>query len=260
MIDEFLGSAIKAVESSGKILTQYFEKLHDSRQKNKNIRDLVTEVDFLSEKNIKKIITSQFPGHNIIAEESGGLDINSEYCWHVDPIDGTVNYSQGIPLCAVSIGLELNGEIIVGAVNNPFTGELFYASQGNGAFLNGHEIRVSEKKKLEECLYVAAFSSESDSRKHEEYKIFGKMNDKTRGVLRIGSAALALAYLACGRIDGFWVNGLYAWDIAGGLALVREAGGQISNIHGNAFIIGESTLVASNSFIHNSFLGELHGL
>ena len=111
---------------------------------------------------------------------------------------------------------------------------------------------------MEECLYVAAFSSESDSRKQEEYKIFGKMNDKTRGVLRIGSAALSLAYLACGRIDGFWVNGLYAWDIAGGLALVMEAGGQISNIHGNAFVIGESTLVASNSFIHNSFLKELN--
>ena len=258
MINEFLGTAIKAVESSGKFLVQYFDKLHDSRQKNKNIRNLVTEVDLQSENNIKKIISSRFPKHNIIAEESGGLDIDSEYCWHVDPIDGTVNYSQGIPLCAVSIGLELNGEIIVGAVNNPFTGELFYASQGNGAFLNGHEIRVSEKNKLEECLFVAAFSSESDSRKHKEYKIFGKMNDKTRGVLRIGSAALSLAYLACGRIDGFWVNGLYAWDIAGGLSLVMEAGGQIGNIHGNAFVIGESTLVASNSFIHNSFLKELN--
>ena len=146
MINEFLGTAIKAVESSGKYLVQYFDKLHDSRQKNKNIRDLVTEVDLLAENNIKKILSSRFPKHNIIAEESGGLDINSEYCWHVDPIDGTVNYSQGIPLCAVSIGLELNGEIIVGAVNNPFTGELFYASQGNGAFLNGHEIKVSEKR------------------------------------------------------------------------------------------------------------------
>ena len=258
MIDEFLGSAIKAVESSGKILIQYFEKLHDSRQKNKNIRDLVTEVDFLSEKNIKGILASQFPKHNIVAEESGGLGINSNYCWHVDPIDGTVNYIQGIPLCAISIGLELNGKIIVGAVHNPFTRELFYASQGNGAFLNGHAIRPSEKDKLEEGLYIAAFSSDSDANKDREYQTFGEMNENTRGVLRIGSAALALAYIACGRIDGFWAKGLHSWDIAGGLALVREAGGQVSDIHGNAFVIGESTLVASNSYIHNTLIKRLN--
>ena len=257
MIDEFLGTAIKAVESSGKILIQYFDKLHDSRQKNENIRDLVTEVDFLAEKNIKRILANRFPKHNIIAEESGGLDIKSEYCWHVDPIDGTVNYSHGIPLCAVSIGLEFNGEIIIGAVHNPFTKELFYASQGNGAFLNGHTIRVSEKKKLKECLYVAAFSSESDDNKGKEYQTFGEMNDNSRGVLRIGSAALALAYLACGRIDGFWVKGLHEWDIAGGLALVREAGGQLSDMNGNTFVIGASTLVASNKYIHKPLLGKI---
>jgi len=260
MINDFLGTAIKSVESSGKILIQYFDKLHDSSQKNENIRDLVTEVDLLAEKNIKEIITSQFPKHNIIAEESGDLDINSDYCWHVDPIDGTVNYSQGIPLCAISVGLELNGEIIVGAVFNPFTEELFYASKGNGAFLNGHEIIVSEKNEIEKCIYVAAFSSDSYSKKNKEYQIFGKMNDKTRGVLRIGSAALALAYLACGHIDGFWAKGLYAWDLAGGLVLVREAGGQISNNHGDPFVIGDPTLIASNGYIHNSLLLELKNL
>ena len=98
--------AIQAAESSGKILIEYFEKLHDFKQKNKNIRDLVTEVDLLSEKNIKEIILSKFPNHDIIGEETGALNKDSEFCWHVDPIDGTVNYSQGIPLCAVSIGLE----------------------------------------------------------------------------------------------------------------------------------------------------------
>ena len=170
MMDEFLGTAINAVESSGKILIQYFGKLHNIRQKNENIRDLVSEVDILSEKNINEIISSKFPQHNVVAEESGGFNINSEYCWHVDPIDGTVNYSQGIPLCAVSIGLELNSKIILGVVHNPFTGELFYASKGGGAFLNGRTIRVSEKKILEECV-VAAFSSESKIRKDSEYQI-----------------------------------------------------------------------------------------
>ena len=258
MKNEYLKIAIRAVENSGKILTEYFERIHDFRQKNQNIRDLVTEVDLLSENNIKKIIEEGFPRHSINGEETGLLKKESEYCWHIDPIDGTVNYSQGIPLCAISIGLEHRKEIIAGAVYNPFTEELFFASKGEGAFLNGQQIEVSDKSRFESGLYVAAFSSDTGEGKKKEYEIFGEINDLTRGVLRIGSAALALAYLACGRIDGFWVKGLYAWDIAGGLALVREAGGQISNIHGNKFVIGESTLVASNSYIHNTLIKNLN--
>lgn len=256
MINDFLGTAIKAAESSGKILIQYFDKLHDSIQKNENIRDLVTEVDLLSEKNIKKIITSQFPGHNIIAEESGGLDINSDYCWHVDPIDGTVNYSQGIPLCAISIGLEFKGEIIAGAIHNPFTRELFYASKGNGAFLNGKQISVSNKSKIEDGLYVMAFSSESGESKQNKYQSFGNLNDSTRGVLRLGSAAVALAYLACGRIDGFWAKGLFPWDLAAGIILVEEAGGKISNDKGQHFQFSYK-IVVSNTILHQSLLNDL---
>jgi myo-inositol-1(or 4)-monophosphatase len=256
MINDFLGTAIRAAESSGKILIQYFDKLHDSSQKNENIRDLVTEVDFLSENNIKEIITSQFPRHNIIAEETGGLDINSEYCWHVDPIDGTVNYSQGIPLCAISIGLEFDGEIIAGAVHNPFSRELFYASKGNGAFLNGKQISVSNKSEIEDGLYVVGFSSEIGESKHNEYQSFGNINDSTRGVLRLGSAAVALAYLACGRIDGFWAKGLFSWDIAAGAIIVKEAGGYISDIKWQQRNYIDN-IIASNTILHSSLVNIL---
>ena len=258
MINQYLQVALDSIESSGEILLDYFEKLHDFHQKNQNLRDLVTEVDVLSEKNIKEKIRKSFPEHSILGEESGEEKHESEYCWHIDPLDGTVNYSQGIPLCAVSIGLEWNQEMIVGAVFNPFTEELFFASKGNGTFLNGKQIYVSQKEYIEEGLFVAAFSSGSSDQKKKEYEIFGKLNDSSRGALRIGSAALSLAYLACGRIDGMWAKGLHSWDLAGGMALVKEAGGEVSSIKGEPFMIGNSTFVASNTNIHKSFLDELN--
>jgi myo-inositol-1(or 4)-monophosphatase len=260
MNNDYLKIAIRAVESSGKILVEYFEKLHDFKQKNQNIRDLVTEVDVLSEKNIKKIIRDFFPEHSINGEETGLLKKDSEYCWHIDPIDGTVNYSQGIPLCAVSIGLEFRKEIITGAIYNPFTEELFFASKGNGAFLNGTSIIVSNKSKIEEGLYVAAFSSDIGKNKNKEYEIFGLMNDATRGVMRLGSAALALAYLACGRIDGFWAKDLYPWDIAGGLALINEAGGQVSGGMNKQYSLKSKVLIASNFLIHEHLINKLKDL
>ena len=259
MKNEYLKIVIQAVESSGKILTEYFERIHDFKQKNQNIRDLVTEVDVLSENNITKIIEDGFPEHSINGEEMGLMKKESEYCWHIDPIDGTVNYSQGIPLCAVSIGLEHRREIIAGAIYNPFTVELFFASKGHGAFLNGKPIRVSSKTKVENGLYVAAFSSDIGKSKKEEYDIFGNFNDTTRGVLRLGSAALALAYLACGRIDGFWAKGLFPWDLAAGIILVEEAGGKVSDEMGQQFQFSEK-IVTSNTILHDSLLNDLENL
>ena len=257
MENQYLEIAIRAAENSGKILLEYFERIHDFKQKNKNIRDLVTEVDLLSEKNIKEIILSKFPDHNIIGEETGTLNKDSEFCWHIDPIDGTVNYSQGIPLCAVSIGLEYDNDIIVGAIYNPFVNELFFASKDHGAFLNGKSINVSKKNKFEQGLYVAAFSSSIRKNKTKEYEIYGIINDKTRGVLRLGSAALALAYLSCGRIDGFWAKDLYAWDIAGGLILLNEAGGRVSDKNGQPYSLESKTIIASNAIIHEDFINNL---
>ena len=257
MAKQYLEVAIKAVETSGCILVDYFEKVHDFRQKNKNIRDVVTEVDILSEKNIKEKIREAFPDHTIIGEETKSEKSESEFIWHIDPLDGTVNYSQGIPVCAVSVGLEKDGEIIVGAIYNPFSEELFYATKDGGAYLNGKPIRVSQKINVKDGVYVAAFSSASSEEKKKEYEIFGKVNDSTRGVLRIGSAAMALAYLACGRIDGFWSKNLFSWDLAAGVVLVNEAGGKISSCKGEEFKFKSPVLVASNKLIHDGLVDML---
>lgn len=254
---EYLDVAIKAVETSGDILVDYFGKLHDFKQKNQNIRDLVTEVDILSEKNIKERIKKVFSEHTIIGEEANIEKTDSEFVWHIDPIDGTVNYSQEIPFCAVSVGIQKEDELIAGAIYNPFSQELFYASKGQGAFLNGKQIYVSEKKDIKEGLYVAAFSSDRSERKKGEYEIFGHMNDTTRGVLRTGSAALSLAYLACGRIDGFWAKELFSWDLAAGILLVREANGVVISGEGRDYKFQDSVLVASNQFIYESLSSEL---
>lgn len=260
MIDRYLEVAIKAVETSGHILVDYFQRVHDFRQKNKNIRDLVTEVDILSEKNIKEKIKDVFPKHTIIAEETKAEEQNSDVIWHIDPLDGTVNYSQGIPLCAVSVGVERQSEIIAGAIYNPFSEEIYYASKSQGSYLNGKSIHVSKKKNLKEGIYVAAFSAVPSRTKKKEYEIFGKMNDTTRGVLRIGSAALALAYLASGKIDGFWSKDLFSWDLAAGTILVEEAGGKISSSKGEKYKFKDSVLVASNKIIHKELIIALTGL
>lgn len=260
MYQEYLAVAIKAVQTSGDILVDYFGKLHDFKQKNQNIRDLVTEVDILSEKNITERIKEVFPHHAIIGEEAKVEKIESESIWHIDPLDGTVNYSQGISFCAVSVGVEKGGEIIAGAIYNPFSQELFYASNGQGAFLNGKQIFVSQKKDVKDGLYAAAFSSARSEQKKGEYEIFGRMNDTTRGVLRTGSAALNLAYVACARIDGFWAKELFSWDLAAGIVLVKEAKGVVMSGKGSEYKIQDSVLIASNKFICENLSKRLVGL
>ena len=260
MNEHYLEVAIKAAKTSGDILVNYFEKVHDCRQKNQNIRDLVTEVDMLSENNIKKVISESFPNHSIIAEESHSELRDKKKIWYIDPVDGTVNYSQGIPWCVVSIALQENAELIVGVIFNPFTEELFFASKGNGAFLNGKQIHVSQKEDYEGGVYIAAFSSTPSEEKRKEYEIFGHVNDTTRGTMRIGSAALALAFLANGRIDGFWSKDLHAWDLAAGVILVREAGGEISSGKDGEYAFEQPVLIASNGKIHEKLSAVLSEL
>jgi myo-inositol-1(or 4)-monophosphatase len=257
MIDTYLDTAITAVRKSGGILTEYFQRLHDCRNKNVNIRDLVTEVDILSERSIKKIIRDAFPEHSIIAEESDTERKDPERVWHVDPLDGTVNYSQGIPLCAVSVALEERGVLAAGAIYNPFAEELYFAARGKGAFCNGEAIRVSDKNRFQDGLYVAAFSSAAGPDKIKEYLAFGAVNDASRGALRIGSAAVALCYLARGRIDGFWSKDLNSWDLAAGILLVREAAGRATGTLGRDYDFSQSLLIASNGSTHEALAGVL---
>jgi myo-inositol-1(or 4)-monophosphatase len=155
-------------------------------------------------------------------------------------------------ICAISVGLEYNGRIILGALNNPFSSEAYYASLGAGAFLNGQRINVSTEDKLEHGLYVAAFSSKIED--VGQYRAFGVLNDSSRGVLRIGSVAVALAYLACGRIDGLWGSKLHSWDLAAGPILVKEAGGVTTGVAGEEFALRGQSCVASNGSLHTDLI------
>lgn len=243
--ESFLKIAIISVEKSGELILSYFEKLNGIRKKNRNIRDLISEVDILSENEILSTLKSKYKKHNFLAEESGLENNKSDYTWIIDPLDGTVNYIKGIKLCAISIALMYKKETIVGVIYNPFTKELYYSSKKGGAFLNGNPIHVSKNKNLANCLLVVAFSSKINEQKNLDYKNFGKLNNVSLGVLRIGSAALAMAMVAKGSIDGMWGTDLKIWDIEAGICLVKEAGGQVLE---NKNTINK-TIIAGNIYV-----------
>lgn len=246
--DIFLKQAIIAAEKSGGLIVSYFEKIKTIKKKNKNIRDLISEVDILSEKEIISTLKSKFKKHNFLAEESGLQNNKSDYTWIIDPLDGTVNYVKGIKLCAISIALTYKKETVVGVIYNPFLKELYYSSKKGGAYLNGDPIRVSKNKKLDSCLLISAFSSKiSLKEKNKEYKNFGNLNNKSLGVLRIGSAALAMAMVAKGSIDGIWGNDLKIWDIEAGICLIREAQGQVEAKRNGT----NKTIIAGNNYVVN---------
>lgn len=253
MKNNFLKIGIKASSLSGKIVSSFFKKYNSFYLKNKNYRDLVSDVDILVEDKIKEVIRKNFPTHQFEGEETGIKKTNSKYKWIIDPIDGTVNYIHGIPLFSISIALEYGGEIILGIINNPITNEIFYASKNEGAYLNGESIRVSNRKKLKEALFIATFSAEKRISRKNKYQIFGKINDISRGCLRIGSASLGLAYLASGKIDGLWGGTLKKWDVAAGIIILLESGGKITTTTNKKYTFGK-TFVATNKLIHNELL------
>ena len=228
-VKNFLSTSILAAEKGGETLINYFEKIEKTTKiKNKNLRDLVSEVDLLSENEIVKTLKNKYKNHNFLAEERGFENNNSDYTWIIDPLDGTVNYIKGIKFCAISIALRFKSEVIIGVIFNPFLKELFYASKNNGAFLNGNKLFVSNTTDLKDSLFVSAFSSDIDPlKKKQEYENFGKINNQSLGALRIGSAALALAYVAKGSLDGFFGRNLQIWDVEAGICLVNEAKGKI---------------------------------
>jgi myo-inositol-1(or 4)-monophosphatase len=219
--------------------------------------DLVTEVDLLCEKEIIRRIKNQFPDHDILAEESGATQGHSEFRWIIDPLDGTVNYSHGFPSYCVSIGLEKNGEIVLGVIYSPCLDELFVAEKGKGSTLNSKPIAVSSTASLKKSLLITGFAydvSQSDNDNLDHFKNFVK---ESQAVRRMGSAALDLCYVAAGRADGFWELNLHAWDMAAGVLIIREAGGQITNFDGDEFKIDGREILATNTLLHSSMIDVL---
>jgi len=246
-----LNFAVETAREAGQILLEKFgRKISITKKGDIN---LVTEADFASEKHIIERIKSHYPKHSILAEESGASDIENEWKWIIDPLDGTTNYAHGYPCWCVTIAAEHRGEIVLGVTFDPTRDELFAAEKGGGATLNGRRIRVSETEKLSEALLVTGFPYNAKDRA-DFARHFTEFVHKARGIRRDGSAAIDMAYVACGRFDGFWEEGLNPWDVAAGVLLIEEAGGRVSYYDDSPFSIYAPPICADNNLIHAEML------
>lgn len=221
--------------------------------------DPVTEVDRLCDQAIQGVIRQTFPEHDLLTEESPFKEKGSSWRWIIDPIDGTTNYARGIPFFSVSIGLEKEGEIILGVVYIPVLNELFVARKGEGAFLNGKRIAVSKTDQLKRSFLATGFPYDVQERPDDYLRYFRQFIRQTFAIRRPGSAAIDLCYVAAGRFDGFWEWKLQPWDVAASNLIVTEAGGRVSDSEGEPFdIYSRGLLVASNGWIHDQMLQAIH--
>ena len=223
------------------------------------INDLVTEVDHASEKAIIEVIKKQYPDHNILTEESGEIFQESEYKWIIDPIDGTVNFAHHIPICCVSIGIEHNGKMILGAVYNPYMNEVFFAEAGLGATLNDRPIYVSKKQKVANACLVTGFPYTYLDMVNGPLEVFERLIRRGIPVRRLGSAAIDLCWVAAGRFDGFYEHKLQAWDSAAGFLIVEEAGGKVTDLKGDIYSPYQHGCIATNGIIHEELIEWING-
>ena len=246
---QYLDIAIEAARKAGK-----FQQYRFASQLNvalKGDKNLVTEVDQESERLIVEHLIGAFPDHNIVAEEGDYPQGESPFRWIIDPLDGTTNYTHGFPWFCVSIGLETAGDLVAGVIYNPLHDELFTATRGGGAFCNGHRLRVSMRAPLQNTLLGTGFPYDCASDPANNFDNFIAFQKAARGIRRAGAAALDLAYVAAGRLDGFWELKLKPWDVAAGVLMVREAGGVVSTFDGSPYVIDMHRIVASNGLIHD---------
>ncbi len=231
---------------AGSILTGYYGRIPYEL---KAEFDLVTDADRASERFIVEQLSARFPAHGIVAEEGGGRESRSEYCWYVDPLDGTTNFAHGYPMWCVTIALRRGEEMIAGCVFDPLRNEMFSAERGSGAYLNNRRIRVSKVPSLEQALVCTGYPSR---RRHQDINIhfFYQLSMWTHGVRRGGSAAIDLSYVASGRLELFWEFGLRPWDMAAGTLIVTEAGGSVTSMTGAPFDLNGPTVLADNGAIH----------
>ena len=243
--------AIEAALEAGKFLKESIGNIKNVETKFGQETNLVTEIDKKSEELIIGMIRKKYPDHDFLAEESGSHDQKSEYRWIIDPLDGTLNFTHGVPLYSVSIGVERRGEIIAGVVYEPNLGELFTAEKGKGAFLNQKPIRVSKVDRLIESMLVTGFPYTIRDNPDNAVQHFVNMLMKAQGIRRLGSAAVDLAYVACGRFEGFWEVSLSPWDMAAGVLLVQEAGGRFTDFQGSASSVYSKQVLATNGLVHD---------
>lgn len=254
-MSDYLKLACEAAKKAGDL---QIEKLGEVRKiEYKGEINLVTEVDKACEKLIIDQISSQFPDHDILAEEGGGQRKDSDYKWIIDPLDGTTNYAHAYPLFCVSIGLEYKGEIVAAAVYEPNLKEMFLAEKNGGSECNGRKIQVSDTSKLIQSLLVTGFSYNFKETRKNNFNHFKEMMTVSQAVRRDGVAAIDLCYVACGRYDGFWELNLFPWDVAAGSLILKEAGGQISDFSGDTFSVYGKEILATNKKIHKEMVEHL---
>lgn len=252
---DYLDVARKAALEAGDLLKGYLGKVGEVEYKAKN--SLVTEADRIAEALIISIIRAKYPGHTILAEESGIQGQGSDYLWIIDPLDGTTNFAHTYPFFSVSIALEIEGEIRIGLIYDPVKDEIFVAERGAGASMNGKRIAVSSASNLEESNLCTGFIHTADWMVEENLRHFGNFIRRARAVRRDGSAALDLCYVACGRYDGFWELGLNPWDTAAGYLIVEEAGGRVTGFGGERYNIRHQEILATNTRIHGEMMAVL---
>jgi len=248
----YLEISLEIAREAGSLLHGYFERHIGFELKGEH--DLVTEADRASEKFVIERLHAHFPTHSIVAEESGGhAGESAEYCWYVDPLDGTTNFAHGFPMYNVTLALEKAGEIIAGVIFDPERNEMFACELGAGAWLNNRPIHVSRVQHIDDALVATGFPSR---KRHQNVNVhfYYQLAMITHGVRRAGAAALDLAYVASGRLDAFWEFGLHPWDMAAGTLLVTEAGGRCSDMHGGPARLRGPHLLTDNGTIHLEML------
>ena len=252
-MDPRLNIAIRAARKAGSVISQYADHIDSLKITEKSRNDFVSEVDCAAEKEIISILKRSYPDHAILAEESGEKTGN-ENVWIIVPLDGTTNFLHGFPVFAVSIALKCRDNIEVGVVYDPIRQDIFAASRGSGATLNDRKIRVTPKKTLEGALLGTGFPYRDLSYMDNYLKMFSELMKDTAGIRRAGSAAIDLAYVAAGRLDGFWEIGLKPWDMAAGILLINEAGGTVSDFNDDKNSLECGQIVAGNHKIHQAIL------
>ena len=269
-LKNFLKIAIEAAKEAGRIQRERFGE--NFKIEHKGEINLVTEVDYQCEKAIIDIIKRDYPEHEILTEEAGsvkglppshspltkGGQMEGKYKWIIDPLDGTTNYAHSYPCFCASVGLEIDGEIVAGAVYNPMIDELFTSIKGEGAYLNGNRIRVSKIGDINKSLLATGFPYDIRESKENNLNHFCNFAVRAQAIRRPGSAVLDLCYLAAGRFDGFWELKLYPWDMAASSLIVKESGGMITDFKGSEFSIYKGEMLASNGLIHKEMINILN--
>ncbi len=252
-IANLLSVAKDAAVIGGEILMSHYGKI--SRVENKSREgDLVTNADIEAEEKILSYLDKSTPDISILAEESGSSGDQDGLKWCVDPLDGTTNFTHGYPFFCTSIGLTWKNQPILGAINIPYIKELFWGAPHTHSFCNDQIIRVSQARRLEESLLVTGFAYDRHTNKNNNYAEFCWLTHRTRGVRRGGAAAVDLAFVAAGRLDGYWERGLSPWDLAAGVAIVESAGGQISSYSGGPFDLRSGKVLACTDTIKNDLI------